>query len=495
MNIRHHFALGVAWSAFGAAVRNISAFVVFIAIARLLSPAEIGLVAFAMVFIDVSRVALVNGIPDALVQRPEWDQSVATSAFWMVMVISIGLAVALGGVVAPIAYKIYDETFALVLASLSLLLLIEGLSAIHVAELRRTFQFDVLAKRGMILGIGGGIGGVMLAWYGWGVWALVISRIAALLGTSVLLWVRSGFRPGFSFAAADVRPMRGYSVRLGGSALLGVTNSQLPSFAIGLFVGPAALGIFKVASNALYTLISVVFWPVQNVAMSAFSRLRDDPQQFQSAYIDMVRVYALLSCPIFIGAAAIAPDFVVLAFGEKWSEAGIIMSLLALAVGAQVLVYINGPALAATGRTDLNLKQSALDLLSTVATLAVTVPAGLLGIAFGQSVRAYAMIPITQRLVRIGTGIAVSDAFRAVAPALAGAAVMGAAVSVLRVYPLADMHLVVRVALCVAAGVPIYLAAMLILFRSYTMGVWREAERVMPAKFRRFVPGGRRSSR
>jgi PST family polysaccharide transporter len=187
------------WSILAAIFNNLSTMLVFVALARLLSPMEFGVVAFATVFIDLSRIVVLGGIPDALIQRKEWDDEVASTAFWANLGLGVFISIALALLATPLTEKAYGSTFGWVLAVLSLTLVIEGASAVHVAKLRREFRHKVIAKRSITINIVSGFGGIAFAYFGLGVWALVLSRLIAVGGSSLMLWFATDFRPGLNF--------------------------------------------------------------------------------------------------------------------------------------------------------------------------------------------------------------------------------------------------------------------------------------------------------
>ena len=144
MSIKANFAKSGMWMVTGAIFNNLSSTAIFIVLARLLTPVQFGIVAFATIFIDLSRVLVVAGIPDALIQRKEWDDKVASSAFWTNIAIASLICALIGGIATPISYFVYDATFALVLLALSLALFVEAITAVHTAKLRRDFRYKAI---------------------------------------------------------------------------------------------------------------------------------------------------------------------------------------------------------------------------------------------------------------------------------------------------------------------------------------------------------------
>src|SRR3546814_784063 len=165
-------------------------------------------------------------------------------------------AVLLAGA-GPLSGAAYDSRFGFVLAALSFMLILEVLSAVHLAKLRRDFRYRAIATRRIITNVIGGVIGVTLAFMGWGVWALVISRLITAASASVILWRATDFRPSFSFSFAHLRSIGRFSTHQLGSQLLGQANAQVAPLFIGAFLGPAAIAQYRIGSRALDMMISM----------------------------------------------------------------------------------------------------------------------------------------------------------------------------------------------------------------------------------------------
>src|SRR3546814_20785939 len=122
----------------------------------------------------------------------------------------------------------------------------EGLSAVQLARPRRDFRYRAIATRRIITNVIGGVIGVTLAFMGWGVWALVISRLITAASASVILWRATDFRPSFSFSFAHLRSIGRFSTHQLGSQLLGQANAQVAPPFLGAFLGPAAIAQYRI---------------------------------------------------------------------------------------------------------------------------------------------------------------------------------------------------------------------------------------------------------
>jgi len=467
MSIKANFAKSGMWMVTGAIFNNLSSMVIFVALARLLTPVQFGIVAFATIFIDFSRVLVVAGIPDALIQRKDWDDDVASSAFWSNIGISAGICLIIVLVAAPLSYLGYDETFALVLVSLSMALLIEALTTVHTAKLRREFRYKTIASRNMAANVLGGVIGITLAWIGWGVWALVVSRLLSAALTSIILWRTSGWQPRFHFRWHEVRSLSAVSSHLLGNQLIGQANSQLPGLVIGSIMGPAALAQFRVGTRILNLMSQLLITPLQAAAMSAFSRLGDDNKPIAPAYVRVTRSCSLLACPIFFGMAAVAPDFTRIMFGPQWHDAGIIMMINSLVVGPSVIMYFFVPALAAAGASGLSLRFYLATLVATAAAAIGPIPFGAIAVSAAKVIESHLTLPYGLSLTRRAIGLHPIDNLRAIAPAYLAGLAMAIIVGAFGYFALQQFQPWLRMPIMVAVGGLLYPALLAVFARRF----------------------------
>lgn len=474
MSIKAKFAKSGFWMALSAGVNNLSSVLVFIALARLLTPEQFGIVAFATIFVDLGRIVVVGGLSETLVQRRDWEESLSSSAFWLNVTMSVFLCLIIAGVAAPISYVYYDRTFALVLAALSLILFLEGLTTVHTAKLMREFRYKAIAARNSVIYLLTGILGVILAWMGWGVWALVVSRLVAVMVAGALIWTTTGWTPKAIFRKRDVGILAPTASHLLGNHLLTQTSPQIVGLMIGAFISPAAVAQYRVGTRVLNLLTSIIIIPLQSAALSAFSRLRDRGQAIAPAYVRVARTASLISCPIFLGSAAIAPDFVHIVFGTQWDQAGYIMTANAFIVGPALVMYFFNAAMTSSGKSALVLKSAAASWAANLMMTVVTIPFGVVKVAWGQSVRPHLTLPFSLWLLNRGIGLKPSELLRAILPAWLSALAMVGILYLMGRTVLSDMTPIERMSIMIAAGGPLYLLGLLLIGRDTLREGWKE---------------------
>lgn len=489
MTLRKKLATSGAWTVLASLLNGLSSFVVFAILARLLTPSEFGVVAFATIFIEVGRTLVVAGISDALVKHSEWDQLVATTGFWINLFAGLILAVLLVLGSAAMVGEDYDRQFQLVLAVLSLDLIVEGFTAVHVAKLRREFRYRELATNGIATRLVSAVVGVTMAFAGAGVWALVASRLTASLGLSIILWNLSGFRPNFQFSSEHARRMTPFAANQLGSQLLAQLNGQAGALVVGAFLGPSAIAQYRVGARALNMITSIVISPLQQTALSGFARIHDREVggSVATAYQRMTRITALVACPTFFGVAAIAPDLVELLFGPNWDQASDVLFILCIFVGPAVIGYFHGPALSGAGKANLSFLSAFVGAVGNFIFALVAAPFGLTWVAISQVVRPHLSLPLNLFFLKVGINADYLKILRDVIPPYFCSAAMFFFVLACRTMVLGDLHLIYRIAICIICGGIFYLYAMRLIAREFWRATVGEVLPLLPVSLRNHV--------
>jgi O-antigen/teichoic acid export membrane protein len=483
--VKKKFAIGSLWFFLGQGVSNIASFVIFAILARLLGPLDFGIVAFATVFIDLSRSVALAGLPTALIKDTTWEDEAASTAFWGNIGFSIILAILVGGLAGYFLGEAYGGDMQWVILALSASLVLDALRATHEAKLQREFQFKNLAKRTALATTGAGVIGVALAFAGFGVWSLVINRIANSAIQTIIIWSATPWKPTMVFRRAKFFEMFRFGIHLGASAVFGQINRRVPELLAGLLISPVAVGYYKVGGRMVNILFDLTISPMQRTAIAGFSRLKDT-EALVRGYRSVTRLVAFLSFPVFFGMAALANDLVLLLFGEKWAESGFVMSMLSLVGGVASVSYFVQPLLATAGKAHLASARSLFTLVTNVIVCLLTAPFGTAALAMGFTVRAYIGVIPTFQLLKKAVGLPPSKVLADIFPSFLSATVMLLAVLGARWYYLNDYELLPRLALLVPLGCIVYAAMVGIFFRPFLREIWAEVEPLVAPVLRRF---------
>lgn len=471
------------WSLVASTAGQMGSFLIFVVLARLLTPTDFGTVAFLAIFIDITRGVIVGGIPEALIQRSEWSARAANTAFWLNMSGALGFAMLTLAAAVGLEVAGSGSAMAWLFAGLSLTLVLDAARAVHEAHLRRHFQYKLLAKRTIVATLIGGLAGVGSALVGLGMWALVVQRLVSAGTQTAILWQSSPYRPDLSFERGEVRPLLTFSSQAMAGRLLGQMNARLPDFVIGFVAGPAALGLFRVASRSLNFLVQSLIMPLQVTTLSTFARLKDRAAVGR-AYGRYTQVTALITFPAFFGAAAIAPDFMRVCFGERWLESAPIMAVLAFAVVPRTLLYFFQPAMQAIGLPRRTIAPELRRMGSGAVVVTLCAFAGPLAAAAGDTARHYWSLPQSLRIIHRELGTRPASLMRGISRPMVCSLLMLLSLVLLQFTLLKGWAPLPRLVVCVASGGVLYALLLGLLARAFLVDVLGSARDGLPGRAR-----------
>jgi len=463
----------------GTTFNQLSNFVIFVVLARLLAPKDFGLVAFAAIFVEMSLQFLSAGLPDLLVKSPDWDQKRASTALWMTVGASAALCLICVVAGTPLldggAYAGIGPIFAV----LSVTLLIDSARQVLDAKLRREFAYRAMTIRQIIAIMVAGVVGIALAASGAGPWALVANRVVVaslsfILTLAVVRWV-----PSFTFSMEHARKFLHASLSMTGAQVMIVLNGQVAPIIIGALLGPAPLAIYRTGNNliTLVTQLSVV--PFRTVALSTLARMGDQ-QAFANAFQRMTSLCCLIAFPAFLGAGALAPDLVAAMLGARWADAGPVMAIASLCAVTFALDYLLTPTLTAAGHPNYSFYYFTAALIGNIVFALAAAPFGLLAVAASQVLRAYLLLPLELYYLKRAIGIRMLAMLENMAPALIAAAGMAGLLLLFRFTVFHAYKAPVAVLILVPAGGLIYLGLLALALRQRMLQYLDDLSAVMP---------------
>lgn len=481
--------VGVVWSVVRTLASRGMNTVVFIVLARMLDPAAFGLVALASVFVALMQVFVDQGFSQSLIQRPELDGAHLDSAFWASLAIGAaltGVGIATAGVVSD---ALGQPDLAPVLRVLSFGLLISALSSTPEAVLTRELAFGRLALRKLVATAAGGIAGVAAAVGGMGVWSLVLQIIVQGAVGAVVLWVATPWRPRLRFSRRHFRELFGFGSNVVLVTLLNFLNRRADDLLIGAVLGARALGIYSIAYKLLLLVTDVMTRAIDAVAFPVFSRVQLDPERMKRGYLMATRVSTAVAAPVFLAMAALAPEIVPLAFGDKWHAAVPVMQVLSFIGVLHASLFFNSTVLLAAGQARRVVVLTAVNAVSNVVAFAAAVHWGIVAVAAAYVIRGYLLSPLPIMMVRRVVAIRWSVLLWQVAPPFVCAVLMGAIQVMVRMALGSNVPDAATLAILVIVGATAYPVAMALLAPRFAVEIWASMEGAVPG-LRRLRPQG-----
>jgi polysaccharide transporter, PST family len=299
-----------------------------IALARLLFPAEYGLIAMAYPVIALVQVFNDIGLGQAIVQRPTLVQEQVSALFWVNIATSCLLA-CLVALLAPLAAWVYGEPRLVSLTVvLGLTLPMAAASLVPGALFARHMRFGLLARNEVMASLGGAATTIICAMNGLSYWSLVIGQFANLIVGSILIWSACAWRPSRPQFAASVWSDVKFGANITLSNLATFVTTSADNMIVGLTTGKVSLGLYDRSYNLVVRPIGQMLAPMSRVAVPLLSRLVDEPEKYRAAYLQMVRVATLLIVPAMLVCISNAALLIHIFLGPRWSAAAPIFSWL-----------------------------------------------------------------------------------------------------------------------------------------------------------------------
>ena len=385
--------------------------------ARLLTPQDYGLIAMAAVILNFVSMFKDLGLSFATVQRPEITDSQISTLFWVNVALSAAVLV-VAVVIAPGVSWFYGEPrLTMITIVIALGFLFSGLTVQHEALLRRQMKFFALSAIALLSMISGYSVGILLAWYGFGYWALVFSQLALLLAGAIGVWTACGWRPGLPKRNAGVGSMLTFGGNITGYAVVNYFSKNSDNLLIGKFYGAQPLGLYNKAAQLLVLPTDQIDEPLSSVAIPALSRLIDSPERYRQAYLRIVEKVLMLIMPTIALMIATSDWLVLIVLGPQWGEAARIFVFMAIAGLFTPLVNTVGWLFISQGRAQHMLYWSLINAPISVLAIVAGLPWGPMGVAASYSLaKVLVLNPIMFWLVGRDGPVRTVDLFRAMGP-------------------------------------------------------------------------------
>ncbi len=340
-------------------------------LAAILGPHEFGLVALGLAFVELVQVVVEQGISTALIQREKLEDEHLDSAFWLSLVWCLLLA---GATVAASGWwaRANDAPeLQGVIVGLSASVVIVGLMIVPLSLLQREVRFRELAACWNVGALAGGASGLALALLGAGVWAFVVQQVVMDAVALVGMWAVTRWLPRPLFSRRHVRELLGFSVSVFAANLGGFVNRRADTLLMGLFFGPAAVGLYRLADRVVELVLELTMRPVGLIALPHFSRFQNDPVRLRATVEKCLRLTLVIAVPALLVVAATS-EFLLALLGDEWVPAADVLALLCVVGIVKALVLLTGPLLFAVARPFLRAVMLwALGALSAVTVVAV----------------------------------------------------------------------------------------------------------------------------
>ena len=386
--------LSVKWSTLMEMVSRTASPILFVILARLLTPTDFGILATTMVAISFAQMFCDAGLGRALVQTRETPGDAAHIVFWTNLLLG-ALFYGMLFIFAPALAVFFDSPESVVvLRVLGLQVVIASFSSVQQALFVRDLDFQSLFWIKLLTALIPGLFSIPMAYFGCGVWALVAGSLAGQIFNGFLLWRRSNWRPKFTYNKKLARSLFTFGLWVLMESLGAWLIVWGDTLIVGRFLGVHDLGVYRTGWMLVTMIFGLSLSPFLPVLFPTFSRLQDDLSALKNAFHTVNRVVIAVSLPMGTCLMLVGPEAANLLFGNKWQGLGFVLGVLGLMNGIAWLVGINAELYRAMGRPDVNTKLMFAQILYYLPAYYIAAQNGLQAFTITRLVVALVAMPI-----------------------------------------------------------------------------------------------------
>src|SRR5690554_6487206 len=327
-NFKKSIVSGFIWSFIGQGGYLIIGLVANIILARLLTPFEFGQVGIIMFFIVIAKVLTESGLSGALVRKNDATDEDFSTVFIFNLIISIVLMLLIIGFSGTIANFYDDPQLKYILIASSSVLLFNAFQITKNARLIKDLKFKKKSKYEVLAILCASIIGITLAFYGYGVWSIVLMQISTALILTLLLWI---FEPSIKklvFRRNSFKSLYKFGVNTTLASMINTAFDNIYQLILGKYFAISQTGLFYQGKKLQEIPVGVLKSTTLGVVFASLSKVQDDLKQFEYLYNKIVTFFTVIVGAICLFVFFYAENIIMLLYGEKWIGAVFYMQIL-----------------------------------------------------------------------------------------------------------------------------------------------------------------------
>lgn len=453
------------WRLFERCGAQFVAFLVSIILARLLLPEQFGLIALVTIVTSILNVFVDSGLGNALIQK----KGAADLEFSTVFFTNIVFCTFLYGILyitAPYIAVFYkNEELTPVIRILGITLIISGLKNVQQAYVSKNLLFRKFFFATITGTILAAIAGIILAYKGFGVWALVAQQLVNITVDTCILWIIVPWKPKKLFSFSALKELFSYGWKLLVASLINTVYNDLRQLIIGKVYTPSDLAYYNQGGKFPRFISSNIDSSIDSVLFPVLAEKQDDITSIKAMTRRAIKISSYIMLPLLIGLAAVSKNLVIIILTEKWLACVPFFILGCFEYSLQPIISANLNAIKALGRSDIFLRLEVIKKIISTVIILLTMRFGVLAIAIGSMVYSFIAVIINSypnyKLLNYSLFEQLKDIF----PQIIVSLIMGACVYFL---PITMLPIVLQLIIQVLVGVTIYyLITSLLHFESY----------------------------
>lgn len=355
-NLKEKGVKAFAWDFFGKMASHVTGFIVSIFLARLLEPADFGLIAMIMVIFSLAEVFTDVGLGSALVQRRRILPVHCSSVFYFNIFIGVILTIFIYYSAHWISDFYNNEKLVPLIQVMSFLFLMTAFSSVQNTLLAKEINYKLLTKIRFSSSLISGVIGVAMAFYGAGVWSLIAQILINALLHNIFIWFVSTWKPDFMFSWKALIQLWGFGFRIFLSGLLDAIFQKLDYLIIGKLFAPSILGYLHRAKSLNTMVVQYSSGSLMAILFPVLSTIQKDLSRFQNVVIKSFGIVCFIVFMLLGGLYLISEELIVILFSEKWLPSVIYFKILVLSGFAYPISAVLVNVLSSRGKSKVFLQ-------------------------------------------------------------------------------------------------------------------------------------------
>lgn len=307
------------WSILGIGAGTALQLVRSMVFARLLLPADFGVINLANAFAQFVMIFANFGFTASVIHHDDLKRTDLATLWWGNVAVDTSAALLCCLVAAISGHVTHNPKLLPIMILLASQFVVTSFGSVSLALMQRTFRFRETAITDLIGAVlTFGLGYVLIAVFHMGVYGLVLAMVLATAATALLNFAWMPWLPSFTFSREALKTHFGYGRWFLGVSLVSYVNGTSDRFALGHMLNTTQLGYYEYAGNIPLQIVTKIAWMLNTVLFSAFSSARHSAQQMQELLQKFYRFSAIATFPVLVGIALVAPEFVQVAYGDVW---------------------------------------------------------------------------------------------------------------------------------------------------------------------------------
>jgi len=384
MSLKKKAISGILWSLTERFSMQGIQFVISIIMARLLMPAEFGILGMIAIFINLSQLLIDSGLTLSLLRSAELDQRDYSTVFFFNLAGSFFFYMLIFFFAPLISSFFHQPSLVLISRVVALSFLINALAGVQNTLLTKQLDFKKLMLIQIPSLILSSIIGIGMAAKGFGVWSLIIMQLTGSLFTTIQLWLYSSWRPSLLFSVDRFKYHFAHGYKMTAANLINSVFDEVYSIIIGRSYSAAQLGYYTRANSVKQLPVVNLSSVLSKVTLPIFAEIQNEPERLRNAYKTIMQQVIFWLAPLLTGMAVLAEPLFRFLFTEKWLPSVPYFQLLCIVGILHPLHSYNINILQVKSRSDLVLKLEIIKRILMVMGIAIALPFGIYGLLYFQ---------------------------------------------------------------------------------------------------------------